>query len=101
MIRLLDAVSGGGLKPPATLAAFDPSLRSGWRTENSQSKVVVNTEFPLYDVFRSGPAYSGYLAETIIMQLASSREGEGRDLGDYITEVNALTAAWARVHKGA
>ena len=97
MIRLISKVSGGGMKPPAILDAFDPSQRSGWRTEGGESTIVVNTAFPLYDAFDGSPPY---LAETIIMKLAEGAEGEMRaNLGDYISEVNAVTAAWARVHK--
>jgi len=97
MIRLISKVSGGGMKPPAILDAFDPSQRSGWRTEGGESKIVVNTAFPLYDAFAGSPPY---LAETLIMKLAEGAEGETRaNLGDYVAEVNAVTAAWARVHK--
>ena len=96
IIRLLTKVSGGGLKPPAILEAFEPSVRSGWRTDGTESKIVVNTAFPLYRALDAAP---GYLAETVVMELAKPREGEGRSLADYLTEVNAVTAAWARVHQ--
>jgi len=91
IIRLLTKVSGGGLKPPAVLEAFEPSVRSG-----SESKIVINTALPLY---RALDAAAGYLAETVVMELAKPREGEARSLADYLTEVNAVTAAWARVHQ--
>ncbi len=86
------------MKPPAVLDAFDPSLRSGWRTEGGDTKIVINTAFPLLMEFDGAP---GYLAETMVMELAMPQEGEQRDLGDYIAEVNAVTAAWARVHQRA
>jgi len=97
IIRLLAKVSGGGLKPPAVLEAFEPSVRSGWRTDGTESKIIVNTAFPLYRALDAAP---GYLAETVVMELAKPREGEGRSLADYLTEVNAVTASWARVHQG-
>ena len=95
MIRLLAKVSGGGLRPPAILDAFDPSMRSGWRT-NGETKLVVNTAFPLYQEF--GPA-PGYLAETVVMELAKPLEGQEKTLANYIAEVNQITSAWARVHQ--
>ena len=96
MIRLLNKVSGGGLKPPAILDAFDPSMRSGWRTDGGESRLVVNTAFPLYQEFG---AVAGYLAETVVMELAKPLEGEEKNVGDYLAEVNTITAAWARIRQ--
>jgi hypothetical protein len=97
MIRLINKVSGGGIKPPAILDAFDPSQRSGWRTQGGESKIIVNTAFPLYEAFGGSPPY---LAETVIMKIAEGVEGEAeRTLEDYVAEVNQVTAAWARMHR--
>ena len=107
LIRLLDKVSGGTMNPPAILGSLDPSVRAGWRTDG-QTKLVVNTDFPLYEVFRQGQAAdrkgqarAGYFAETVIMKLAEPAEGEQRALADYLAEVSNLTAAWARLRQGA
>jgi hypothetical protein len=45
-------------------------------------------------------AAPGYFAETVVMELAKPLEGQHRDLGDYLAEVDRLTSAWARIHAG-
>ncbi len=108
LIRLLDRVSGGTMNPPAILDSLDASVRAGWREDGRERKLVVNTEFPLYQVFRQGQApghrgqaRDGYFAETVIMKLAEPVNGEQRPLADYLAEVGNLTAAWARLRQGA
>ncbi len=79
LVRLMQRVNRGDLKPPVVLDALDPHTRSSWRTDGGVSTIVVNTNFCLY---KDLEARSGYLAETIVMELAKPVEGESRTLDD-------------------
>lgn len=97
LTRLLTRISGGSLRPPAVLDSLgDRSQRSDWRKDNGTTKLVVNTDFPLYVELKGA---EGYLAETIILKLAEPQEGDPKSLDDYLAEVNNLLVAWASVHR--
>jgi len=95
MLRLLDRVTAGTLRPPVVFDSIDSHVRSAWRWDNGSSKIVVNTDFCLCRELGASP---GYLAETIILELAKPPEGEDRSLGDYLSEVTNVLIAWSSVH---
>jgi hypothetical protein len=96
MLRLLSKVAGGDLKPPVVFDSIDPYVRSAWRWDNGSSKIVVNTNFCLFVELGPSP---GYLAETIVLELAKPPEGEDRPLDDYLSEVTNVLIAWSSVRQ--
>lgn len=96
MLRLLSKVAGGDLKPPVIFDSIDRHVRSAWRWDNGSSKMVVNTDFCLFRELGPSP---GYLAETIVLELAKPPEGEDRPLADYLSEVTNVLIAWSSVRQ--
>lgn len=97
LLRSLRKVGGEDLVPPTELNSLeDASVRVDWKHEGGKKKLIINRNFPLYKQLEGAP---GYIAETIILELAKPDEGDPKSLEQYLDMVNNLLVAWSKVHE--
>jgi hypothetical protein len=94
LVRLLEKVTGGKRRPPLRIRSWEPTERFAWTKEGNQVWLDVNKSYPLYAALKGSKPY---LAETAILCLCQSREGEQLSALDYMERVNLMLVKWAQV----
>lgn len=92
--RLLEKVTGGNRRPPLRIRSWDSAERSAWTTEGAQRWLDINKSYHLYTSLGGAKPY---LAETAILELCKSPEGEAMSAAQYIDGVNLMLLRWAQV----
>lgn len=96
LMRLMSRMGGRDLRPPVVFDAFDPSVRTEWRSNGRSNELVINQNFCLYEQLDGSP---GYLAETILLAVLAPTEGDPKTVDEYLGEVNNLLSVWAGIHE--
>lgn len=91
--RLLYKATGSS-RPPIRIRSWDSSERSAWTTEGTRVWLDINKSYHLY---KSLKGVKPYLAETAILELCKSREGESMSAEQYLELVNSMLLKWDRV----
>jgi len=86
-----------GRMPHWVIRVLEPHIRSDWEGAGTQRCLVINKKFPLYQERGDGDLL--YLVETAALELARPPDGDGRDLKDYLDDVNEILQAACYVYR--